>query len=197
MHALECMGRINVIAEDSNCLWPEPTTRECDKCHMWETCDGRNNHSYSVHNNKQCFQLVVTLFASKSFFQARPTSVVVRILQIAWTRDPTCVSVLGIMCRQQMRPWANVKQDYGDAKEKRCQLWASCLALPEQWRGFEDLMRIWPHDPLFTFLDLIIICSTSHSFPEDYCRVMAIASAHIKWTVLYMYDVIQLYVEFL
>ncbi|XP_045890547.1 complement component C7 [Micropterus dolomieu] len=43
MHALQCMGKNHVIAEDSTCRWPERDTTGCTSCHMWETCDDQTN----------------------------------------------------------------------------------------------------------------------------------------------------------
>lgn len=40
MHALRCMGKNQLIAEDSICNWPERNTTGCTNCHMWERCDG-------------------------------------------------------------------------------------------------------------------------------------------------------------
>lgn len=42
MHALQCMGSIHTIAEDSACTWLKLSTTGCTNCHMWETCDGRD-----------------------------------------------------------------------------------------------------------------------------------------------------------
>ncbi|XP_070690183.1 complement component C7 [Pempheris klunzingeri] len=43
MHALQCMGKIMMIAEDSTCKWPARKTAGCTKCHIWETCDDQTN----------------------------------------------------------------------------------------------------------------------------------------------------------
>ncbi|XP_028270432.1 complement component C7 [Parambassis ranga] len=43
MHALQCMGKNPVIAEDSACKWPQRNTAGCTGCHMWETCDDQTN----------------------------------------------------------------------------------------------------------------------------------------------------------
>nr|XP_046243678.1 complement component C7 [Scatophagus argus] len=43
MHALKCMGKSHMIAEDSTCKWPERNTTGCTNCHMWETCDDQTN----------------------------------------------------------------------------------------------------------------------------------------------------------
>ncbi|XP_029295538.1 complement component C7 isoform X2 [Cottoperca gobio] len=43
MHALQCMGKNQMIAEDSTCKWPERNTTGCTNCHMWETCDDQTN----------------------------------------------------------------------------------------------------------------------------------------------------------
>lgn len=40
MHALRCMGKNQLIAEDSACKWPERNTAGCTNCHLWERCDG-------------------------------------------------------------------------------------------------------------------------------------------------------------
>lgn len=42
MHALKCIGKNHMIVEDSTCTWPERSTTGCAKCHIWETCNGRN-----------------------------------------------------------------------------------------------------------------------------------------------------------
>lgn len=42
MHALQCIGKQYTITEDSNCKWPERNTAGCAKCHIWETCVGRD-----------------------------------------------------------------------------------------------------------------------------------------------------------
>lgn len=65
MHALQCMGKNQIIAEDSTCKWPVGN-RSCTNCHMWETCDGRDFkklqqpltacsicHLYSSHSSPQ------------------------------------------------------------------------------------------------------------------------------------------------
>uniref|UniRef100_A0A8C5GE23 Complement component C7 n=1 Tax=Gouania willdenowi TaxID=441366 RepID=A0A8C5GE23_GOUWI len=43
MHALMCMGRTYLIAEDSACTWSKPDTAGCSNCQMWENCDGPTN----------------------------------------------------------------------------------------------------------------------------------------------------------
>lgn len=43
MHALQCMGKNHVIAEDSACQWPQRSTAGCTKCHMWEDCDDQTS----------------------------------------------------------------------------------------------------------------------------------------------------------
>ncbi|XP_054467773.1 complement component C7 [Anoplopoma fimbria] len=43
MHALQCMGKNYMIAEDSTCKWPEHNTTGCTNCQMWETCDDQTN----------------------------------------------------------------------------------------------------------------------------------------------------------
>ncbi|KAM9360672.1 complement component C7 [Symphorus nematophorus] len=43
MHALRCMGKNHMIAEDSTCKWPVRTTTSCTRCHMWETCDDQTS----------------------------------------------------------------------------------------------------------------------------------------------------------
>ncbi|XP_056275796.1 complement component C7 isoform X1 [Pseudoliparis swirei] len=43
MHALHCMGKTQMIAEDSTCKWPERNTTGCTMCHMWEACDDQTN----------------------------------------------------------------------------------------------------------------------------------------------------------
>ncbi|XP_022046914.2 complement component C7-like [Acanthochromis polyacanthus] len=43
MHALQCMGKNHVIAEDSTCTWPQRNTTGCTGCHMWEICDDQTN----------------------------------------------------------------------------------------------------------------------------------------------------------
>ncbi|XP_076586996.1 complement component C7 [Chaetodon auriga] len=43
MHALQCMGKSHMIAEDSACNWPVRSTTGCANCHMWETCDDQSN----------------------------------------------------------------------------------------------------------------------------------------------------------
>ena len=42
MHALQCMRKKYMIAEDGTCNWPVRSTTGCTSCHMWETCDGRD-----------------------------------------------------------------------------------------------------------------------------------------------------------
>lgn len=42
MHALQCIGKNHMIAEDSTCKWPV-SNRSCTNCHMWETCDDQTN----------------------------------------------------------------------------------------------------------------------------------------------------------
>ncbi|KAF3695670.1 Complement component C7 Precursor [Channa argus] len=39
MHALQCLGKSQRIAEDNSCKWPQRNTTGCTNCHMWETCD--------------------------------------------------------------------------------------------------------------------------------------------------------------
>ncbi|GAA6223149.1 complement component C7-like [Lates japonicus] len=39
MHALQCVGKKYVLAEDSTCRWPQRNTTGCTSCHMWETCE--------------------------------------------------------------------------------------------------------------------------------------------------------------
>lgn len=46
MHALRCMGKNHLIAEDSVCKWPERNTTGCTNCHVWELCDGGDNKMY-------------------------------------------------------------------------------------------------------------------------------------------------------
>lgn len=43
MHALQCMGKKHLIAEDSVCKWPERNTTGCTDCRLWERCDGGDN----------------------------------------------------------------------------------------------------------------------------------------------------------
>ncbi|KAK5871044.1 hypothetical protein PBY51_003946 [Eleginops maclovinus] len=43
MHALQCLGKNQTIADESTCQWPERITTGCTKCHMWETCDDQTN----------------------------------------------------------------------------------------------------------------------------------------------------------
>ncbi|XP_068167539.1 complement component C7 [Antennarius striatus] len=43
MHALKCLGKSHIIAEDSSCTWPERNATQCTKCHMWETCNDQTN----------------------------------------------------------------------------------------------------------------------------------------------------------
>uniref|UniRef100_A0A667XF14 Complement component C7 n=1 Tax=Myripristis murdjan TaxID=586833 RepID=A0A667XF14_9TELE len=42
LHALQCIGKNYNLSEDSACQWPQRTTTLCNKCQMWETCDGTN-----------------------------------------------------------------------------------------------------------------------------------------------------------
>lgn len=149
MHVLQCMGKNHTIAEDSTCKWPERNTTGCTNCHMWETCDGRDIQGYKRSMILTDYlQFVVTSFVLTPIFQIKPTSVAVRTLQIAWPQDIMCVSVLGRMQLQRLRPWASVRQDCSDVKEKRCQLSVSCLVLPEDAGGGFDLVTLYPHLPL-------------------------------------------------
>ncbi|XP_071401707.1 complement component C7 [Centroberyx affinis] len=43
MHALQCLRKNHMLAEDSACQWPQRTTTACTKCHMWESCDDQTN----------------------------------------------------------------------------------------------------------------------------------------------------------
>ncbi|KAM8759671.1 complement component C7 [Acanthopagrus schlegelii] len=43
MHALQCMRKNYMIAEDGTCNWPVRSTTGCTSCHMWETCDDQTN----------------------------------------------------------------------------------------------------------------------------------------------------------
>ncbi|XP_053180956.1 complement component C7 [Scomber japonicus] len=44
LHALQCLKKNHVIAEDSTCEWPlRNTTTDCTNCQMWETCDDQTN----------------------------------------------------------------------------------------------------------------------------------------------------------
>lgn len=44
MHALKCVGKTHVIAEDGICIWTQRDANAgCTKCHMWETCDEQSN----------------------------------------------------------------------------------------------------------------------------------------------------------
>uniref|UniRef100_A0A672GY84 Complement component C7 n=1 Tax=Salarias fasciatus TaxID=181472 RepID=A0A672GY84_SALFA len=43
MHALQCLGKNYIIAEDSACTWPQRIIASCADCHMWETCDDGTN----------------------------------------------------------------------------------------------------------------------------------------------------------
>lgn len=55
MHALKCMGKTHMIAEDSICTWPDRDTTGCTKCHMWEDCDGKDIRGYKLHAITQRF----------------------------------------------------------------------------------------------------------------------------------------------
>uniref|UniRef100_A0A3Q1IVF6 Complement component C7 n=1 Tax=Anabas testudineus TaxID=64144 RepID=A0A3Q1IVF6_ANATE len=43
MHALQCMKKNQIIAEDSTCKWPQRNTTGCTNCHMWESCDDQTS----------------------------------------------------------------------------------------------------------------------------------------------------------
>ncbi|KAM7416037.1 hypothetical protein PAMA_018215 [Pampus argenteus] len=43
LHALQCMKKNYVIAEDSTCKWPLHNTTTGCTCQMWETCDDQTN----------------------------------------------------------------------------------------------------------------------------------------------------------
>ncbi|CAK6950602.1 complement component C7 [Scomber scombrus] len=46
LHALQCLKKNHIIAEDSTCKWPLrniTTTTDCTNCQMWETCDDQTN----------------------------------------------------------------------------------------------------------------------------------------------------------
>lgn len=44
LHALRCLKKDHVIAEDSACTWPQPKPpTDCTSCQMWETCDDQTN----------------------------------------------------------------------------------------------------------------------------------------------------------
>ncbi|KAM9392033.1 complement component C7 [Pholidichthys leucotaenia] len=43
MHALQCLGKDFMIAEDSTCEVTQPSTAGCTNCHMWEDCDDQTN----------------------------------------------------------------------------------------------------------------------------------------------------------
>ncbi|KAM9857915.1 complement component C7 isoform 2-T2 [Aulostomus maculatus] len=44
LHALKCMKKTHVLADDSSCVWPlRNITTGCANCQMWETCDAQTN----------------------------------------------------------------------------------------------------------------------------------------------------------
>ncbi|KAM4616778.1 complement component C7 [Polymixia lowei] len=43
LHALQCLGKRQELAEDSACQWPDRTNTTCTNCHMWETCNDQTN----------------------------------------------------------------------------------------------------------------------------------------------------------
>uniref|UniRef100_H3C1J3 Complement component C7 n=1 Tax=Tetraodon nigroviridis TaxID=99883 RepID=H3C1J3_TETNG len=43
MHALRCLGKRYLIAEDGVCEWPQRNTTGCTNCHLWELCDDQTN----------------------------------------------------------------------------------------------------------------------------------------------------------
>lgn len=55
MHALSCMGKAALIAEDSICTWPDRDTTNCISCHMWEDCDGKDIRGSKVSAITQRF----------------------------------------------------------------------------------------------------------------------------------------------
>ncbi|PWA15799.1 hypothetical protein CCH79_00008913 [Gambusia affinis] len=43
IQAMKCLGKNLEIADDSNCKWPQRSTTDCTRCHMWENCDAQTN----------------------------------------------------------------------------------------------------------------------------------------------------------
>lgn len=40
MHAVQCMGMSMKLAEDNSCEWPNHESTPCNKCQLWQTCNG-------------------------------------------------------------------------------------------------------------------------------------------------------------
>lgn len=88
MHALQCMRKNYMLAADSTCNWPVRSTTGCTNCHMWETCDGKDNlRPQTVHHCAQQLQLAVISFVPSTFFQIKPTSVAAGTLQTARAQE--------------------------------------------------------------------------------------------------------------